>query len=214
MPDITLGIIAILAGLVLCFRGFWTLRLVISLWGAFAGFGLGAGLSAAINSESFLASALGWVVGIVLALIFAVLAYLYYWLAVVISLASIGFMLGATVMAALGVSWTWVTILIGVGVGALLALLAIVTDLPLLLLIVLSAMAGASAIVGGIMLLTGALDVADFTSYDVTARMRDDIWWYLLYLALMIAGVVSQSRATAVNRGVRQAWEQPSTPAA
>ncbi|MEZ5121190.1 MAG: hypothetical protein R2736_06405 [Solirubrobacterales bacterium] len=47
-------------------------------------------------------------------------------------------------MVALDVSWTWVVILVGVVLGALLAFAAIAADLPMVLLIVLSALGGAS----------------------------------------------------------------------
>ena len=67
MSDILLGIFALLAGLVFCFRGYMAMRVVIPIWGAFTGFMLGAGLVANLGNEGFLVSALGWVVGAVLA---------------------------------------------------------------------------------------------------------------------------------------------------
>ncbi len=82
MTDVVLGILAVLAGAVFCFRGLPAMRIVIAFWGAFAGFGLGAALVAAIGGDSYLSTALGWVVGILVAILFAVLAYLYYAVAV------------------------------------------------------------------------------------------------------------------------------------
>ena len=107
MDDILVGIIALIVGLVFCFTGYFAMRVVIPIWGGFAGFMLGAGLVDNFTDEGFLATALGWVVGIALALLFALLAYFYYEISVVIAMAAIGFTIGSTVMVALGVTWSW-----------------------------------------------------------------------------------------------------------
>ena len=87
----------------------------------------------------------------------------------------IGFSIATTALVALGVAWSWVIILVGVLFAALLAFIAIVGDLPMVILTVLSAMAGASTIIGGAMLLFGVVDLADFTSGATTQRL-DDAW--------------------------------------
>ncbi len=83
------------------------MRLIISLFGAFVGFLLGAGLVAGVTDSGFGQLALSWLVGIVGAVIFGVLAYFSYQIAVVIGLAGIGFTIGTTVMAAIGVGSRW-----------------------------------------------------------------------------------------------------------
>lgn len=206
MQDIAFGILAALAGAYLCFRGQVVLRLVISVWGAFAGFSLGAGLVSGLSDERFLGTALGWVLGFGLALVFAIFAYLYYAVGVVIAMASIGFALGATLIVALGVDWSWVIALVGIAVGALLALLAIRTNLPLILLILLSALGGASVTVTGLMLLFGVIDSANFHDEAFASRIHDDWWWYLLFLVLAITGALFQSRDSAGHRSMRDSW--------
>mgnify|MGYP006199470863 CR=1 FL=1 len=114
MGDVVLGILAVLIGLLFCFRGYLAMRLVIPVWGAFAGFMLGAGLVASFADEGFLASALGWLVGAGVAVLFALLAYLYYEVSVLLAMAAIGFAIGTSVMVALGVTWSWLIVLVGV----------------------------------------------------------------------------------------------------
>lgn len=206
MQDIVFGIVTILVGTYLCFRGQGVLRLVISVWGAFAGFGLGAGLVSSFSDERFLGTALGWVLGFVFALLFAVFAYLYYAVGVVIAMATIGFALGATLIVALGVDWSWVIVLVGIAAGALLAALAIGTNLPMLLLILLSALGGASVTVAGVMLLFGVVDSANFNDRTYASQIRDDWWWYLLFVGLAIAGTFFQSRDAATRRNMRDSW--------
>lgn len=207
MDDVIFGLLAIAAGALFCFRGYLAFRIIIPLWGAFVGFSTGAGVVAAVTDEGFLATGLSWVVGIAAAFAFAVLAYLFYEVAVVLLMGSIGFTLGASAMVALNVEWSWVVVLVGVAAGALLALAAIVADLPMVLLVVLSALGGASAITTGIMLLTGALDTADFDTDAVVARADHDWWWYAIYVVLAVVGLVAQLRA--IDRAaatMRESW--------
>jgi len=211
MADILLGVLAILAGALLCFRGQLVLRLIFPIWGAFAGFAFGAGLVAGFAEEHFLGSVLGWVLGIIFALVFAVLAYVYYAVGVVIVMASIGFALGSGLVVALGIDWNWVAVLVGVLVGALLGVGAIVVDAPMILLVLLSAAGGAVAMVTGFMLFTGALDSTTFTDGNFTSRVEDDWWWYAVFLVLAVAGVLSQARdVAALRRSMRQAWASTS----
>ena len=86
MADILLGLLAIVAGGAMLFAGQFVLRLVIPIWGFFAGFAFGAGIVAKSADEHFLGTVLGWVLGLVFAVLFAVLAYLYYYVAIVIAI--------------------------------------------------------------------------------------------------------------------------------
>ncbi|TVR22440.1 MAG: DUF4203 domain-containing protein [Nitriliruptor sp.] len=212
MEELIIGLLAVAVGLLLCFAGYAALRLVIAIWGAFAGFLLGAGLVATFTGEGFLGTLLGWGVGAALALAFGLIAYLYYAVSVVIGMAAIGFSLGSTAMLALGVSWTWLIVLAGVAVGVLLAFLAIAGDLPMLLLAILGAFAGASATIGGLLLLLGILDRGDLASPETTATLELGWWWSAAYLVLAVAGLVVQLRSVEARRGtLRDGWSGTAT---
>jgi len=205
MDDIIVGVIAILTGAVFCFRGYLAMRVVIPIWGAFAGFLLGAGLVS--GDSGFLGSVLGWVVGIALAIVFGLIAYLSYEVAVMLGMMAIGFVLGTTLIAAIGVTWSWVIVLAGVLLGVLLAIVAILGDLPMVLLTVLTALAGASAIVGGLMLLFDVYDTDDYSSAVTTEAAADDWWWIAIYAGLVIAGLLAQFSDVARRHDtLRAAW--------
>jgi hypothetical protein len=204
--DVVFGLLAIAAGALFCFRGHLAFRLVIPIWGAFVGFGVGAGLVASIGGDAFLQTAVAWIVGAAVAAVFALLAYTFYEVAVAVAMGSIGFSLGASLMMALDVSWTWLIVLAGVALGVLLAAAAIAADLPMILLSVLSALAGASAITTGAMLLTGTLDTRHFSDESVTTRAGDP-GWYVLYAVLAVAGIVVQARsARRLRESMRESW--------
>jgi hypothetical protein len=207
MADIILGLFAILAGAVILFAGQFVLRLVIPIWGFFAGFAAGAGLFAGLADERFLGTVFGWVSGFVCALLFAVLAYLFYAVAVVLAMAAFGFAIGSGLVVALGIDWNWVAVVVGLVVGAVLGLVAVLGNMPMLVLSLLGALAGAVCVVAGIMLVVGALESSDFTSSSFTDAISGNLGWSLLLLVLAIGGVVVQTRQRVMmRRSVREVW--------
>jgi hypothetical protein len=205
MDDIALGIIALLTGAVFCFRGYLAMRLVIPVWGAFAGFMLGAGIVS--GDAGFLGNALGWLVGLGVAIVFGAIAYLYYEVSVIIGMTAIGFVLGTSIMVAFGVTWSWLIVLGGVALALLLSFVAIVGNLPMLLLTVLTALAGASTIVTGMMLLVGTIDVEDFDIGETTTTLTDNWWWFVIYGGLVVGGVIAQiTDVDRRNDSLREAW--------
>ena len=206
MDDIVVGIVAALTGAVFCFRGYLAMRIIIPIWGAFAGFMLGAGIVA--GDSGFLATALGWIVGIAVAVVFGLLAYLYYEVAVMIGMMAIGFTLGASLMVALGVTWSWLIVLSGVALAVLLAFVALVGDLPMVLLTVLTAFAGSSLIIFGLMLMFGITEFGDFDSTQTTKTLDDSWWWYAIYIGLAIGGMIAQFADVNRRRDtLRGAWD-------
>src|SRR5207342_1089743 len=148
------------------------LRLVIPIWGFFAGFAFGAGIVAEFADERFLGTVLGWVLGLVFAVIFAVLAYLYYYVAIVIAMGAAGFAIGSGIIVAFGIDWNWVAVLVGLALGVVLGLVSAFTNVPMMVLIFIGSVAGAVAVTGGLMLLVGALNSADFSSGDRRSRRQ------------------------------------------
>ena len=207
MADIVLGLFAIIAGGVMLFAGQFVLRIVLPIWGFFAGFAFGAGLFAGLADERFLGTVLGWVTGLVFALIFAVFAYLYYAVAVVLAMAAFGFAIGSGLVVALGIDWNWVVVLVGVVVGAALGLVAVIGNLPMVALAVFSSLAGAVSVVAGLMLMVGSIDSADFTRGTFTDAVQDGWVWDLLLLVLAVVGIVVQTRQrVATRRTVSETW--------
>ena len=207
MADFFLGVLAILAGLVFCFSGYLWLRIVLPVWGAFVGFAFGAGLVAGLGGDRFLGEVLGWVVGLAFALLFAALAYAYFAFAVVIAMTSVGFVIGSGLVVALGVDWSWVGVVVGVLVGAIVCVASILVNLPEVVLTTVGAIGGAIAVVAGLMLVTGAMDSADFTREAFAERVDDDWWWYVVLVALALGGTISQLRdASAVRRNLAAGW--------
>jgi hypothetical protein len=207
MADILLGLLAIIAGVVMLFAGQFVLRFVLPIWGFFAGFAFGSGLFAALADERVLGTVLGWASGLVFALIFALLAYLYYAVAVIIAMAAFGFAIGAGLVVALGIDWNWVAILVGLAVGAILGVISVFANMPMIVLALVSSLAGAASVVGGFMLVFGSLNSADFTQAAIMDGLKGSWGWSLMLLVLAIVGFVAQTRSR-VNRRrtISEAW--------
>lgn len=206
------GLVALIAGVVFCFSGYRAFRTIIPIWGLFTGFAVGVGAVSAITGDAVLAKPIGWIVGLALGLVFGLLAYLYYEVAVILTMSSLGLLAGSAIMTALGVTWSWLIALVAVAVGLAFAVFTLATNLPRVILVVVSAIAGATAMVAGGMLLTGSLETADLTRAYVTERIEDDWWWYLAYAFLVVAGILSQASANA-REDLRSAWATNLTPA-
>lgn len=207
MADIVLGLFAIVAGGVMLFAGQFVLRIVLPIWGFFAGFAFGAGIFAQLADERFLGTVLGWVTGLFFALVFAVFAYLYYAVAVVLTMAAFGFAIGSGLVVALGIDWNWVAVLVGLAFGAILGLVSVLGNMPMIVLSVFSAIAGAVSVVAGLMLIVGSLESADFTSGSVTTAIQDSTGWYVLLLVLAVVGIIAQARErSAMTRTVQETW--------
>lgn len=207
MNDVALGFLAVLVGAIFCFRGYLTMRIIIPIWGAFTGFMLGSGLIANVTDDGILSTWVGWLVGILVGLLFGTIAYLYFEVSVVLAMSSVGFVLGTSLMVALDVTWTWLIVLVGVVAGVALAYFAIVGDLPMVVLIALTALAGGSTIVGGVMLMTGVFDVSDLDDVTVVQRIDDAPGWWALYVLLAVVGIVVQTRmARSLTATLREEW--------
>jgi hypothetical protein len=209
MADLVTGILLVLVGALFCFRGYLAMRIIIPIWGGLAGFFLGASIVAGAGNVGFLRTTVGWLVGLAIGVLFMALAYLYYEICVSIGMGAIGFVLGVSVMTAVGVTWNWLIVLIGLSVGILLAVAAIASDLPTTLLTVLTATSGASTIVTGVLLMVGKINSSDFTENTNPVKQGHHEWWgYAIWGGLVVTGIIAQVTATDRVRGtMREAWE-------
>lgn len=201
---LVVGILSILVGLVVCLRGYAALRVIISLLGAWVGFFVGAGVVSAVTGDGFLATAFTWIGAIVGAIVLALLAYAFYQAAVILGMGALGFSIATAIMLALGVDNSVVLWLVAGAAALLMIVLALATDLPAGILIVLTALSGANITVTGLLVLLRQIDVADLESGYAPDGVP--IWAGILTLAMAIVGIVVQSRGVARDKRMRAAW--------
>ena len=208
--SLLVGALAIAIGLAFAFWGFRVFLVLLPIWGFFAGFILGANGVQYFLGEGFLATGTSWVVGFVLGLLFAVLSYLYYWVAVILLGGALGYQLTIGLLQWIGFDAEglipFVLALIG---GAVFAVGFFLLQMPAVLVIVATAITGAIATLGGVVVLLGLVPVAALNGglLGVTSRYPVEVdgeimmeslelgWiWVVIGIALAFAGAIYQTR--------------------
>jgi hypothetical protein len=184
--------IALLFGLVVAFGGYRLFLVLLPIWGFFAGFFLGAQTISFLFSDGFLATITGWVVGFFVGLLFAVLSYLFYFIAVGIVSFSLGY--GATVgiLGWIGLDVGFIVWLIAVVAGIALAVVVYLFNLQKYAIILATAIGGTGVIIYTLLaLFNGALAVS-LLENPVRLAIENSFWWLLFFLVVAGLGIVVQ----------------------
>ena len=196
METFLIGLLALVVGAAFCLAGYRFLLFLLPIWGFFAGFSIGASAIVALFGGGFLSTTSSWLVGIVVGLICAVLSYLFYYAAVVVLGAAVGYLLGTGFMALLGFQPGFLTFIVGVVVAAILGAAVVLVNAPKLLLIVLSALGGAATLVAGLLLILGQIPLGALRYGMLGAVLRESWFWSLVWIAAACIGLVVQWEST------------------
>jgi hypothetical protein len=192
MGEIIIGIFAILIGGLFAFQGGNLMRILFPLAGFFAGFSAGAAMVSSITGDGFLSTVLGWMVGFFVALLFAALAYFFFAFAVVMAFAGLGFSLTAAVLSVFNIDWNWLVVILGTITGLVFGIVALVTSMPMMVLIVATSFFGASLVVYGLLLIFNVATFGDFSSGAVYAYIRSHAGVYILWVMAGISAALTQ----------------------
>ena len=88
-----------------------------------------------------------------------------------------------------------------------IALLAIFLDVPQVLVVVLTALGGAGALLAGFLLWIGHISVEDLNQGAVAGVIRDSWFWFVIYLVIAIAGIFVQVASSQEYRLERTAYQ-------
>lgn len=190
------ALLSIVIGASLVLVGYRFARILLPLMGFLLGLSIGGAVISDIGGTVFLGTALGIVVGIISGLVLAALAYFYYYLAVVIAAASLGYWAGSGLILLLGFSPGLLSVLAGLGVGALVGALSVISNVPKYVLITLTSFAGAITAVGGVMLLFGQIPLDAFSYTTASIAVSNSFIWTVIAFGLFGVGVISQIATT------------------
>lgn len=198
------GVVGILVGLLVCLRGYAALRVIITLLGAWVGLLLGAAVAAGVTGQAAFTSPATWVAAVLGALVLGALAFGLYRAAVIIGTGALGYVVATALAAALGVDGTLALRIIGLVAAVLLAVVALATDLPAVLLVVLTALAGANIAVTGLLLLLQAADLGDLEAGRVPDAVT--VQAGIGTVALAVVGAIVQLRGVRTEQRMRAGW--------
>ncbi len=189
VSEIVVGVLAVAVGLLACFAGHRAFRIVLPLLGFFVGFGLGAQVAASTLDQAYLESPLSWVIAIGVGLVVATIAYVWWYVSVVITIAALGNAIGFGAADGLRVEAAAV---VGLVVAVLFGVRAAVLRVPIAIVIVVTAFWGASAVIGGGLLLLGRIDAADLRNGTVDLVIEGTPLLLAVWLALAVIGMAVQ----------------------
>lgn len=186
-----MGIIALGFGLVVIFFGYRLFLLLLPVWGFVFGIALGAQTVQVVFGDAFLATVTSWVVGFIVGVIFAILAYLFYFLAVGIIAFSLGYGLAVSVLSWIGLDFGFLVWIIAVVVGVVVAVAVYALNLQKYAVIVATAAAGTGVIIYTLLALFGS-PVDILVANPVQTAIDDSVWWLLFFVIFAALGIVFQ----------------------
>jgi hypothetical protein len=159
IEGILIGLLAIGAGAAWAFYGLRFFAILLPIWAFFFGLVAGADVGQTLFGDGLFATITSWGIGLVFGIVLAAIAFFWYYAAVTLAVGILGYMLGAGLVAALGIDSGFLSFLAGIVLGAIFAAGAFLLAFPVVLVIVVSAASGAVAIVNGVLILFGVIKV-------------------------------------------------------
>lgn len=191
-----MGLIALLFGLAVVFSGYRLFLVLLPVWGFFVGFFLGAQTIQWLLSEALLATVTSWAVGFIVGAIFAVLSYLFYFIAVGIISFSLGYGATYVVLAWIGMNFGFLLWLIAVVVGIAVALAVYYFNIQKYAIIVATAVGGTGLIIYTLLAM-GGMGPVELMMDPVKTALDESFWWLLFFIIVAGLGIIGQIR---VNR--------------
>ncbi len=194
--DILIGLLAIVVGLLVCFAGYRFFFILLPIWGFFAGLWLGFTGIQTIFGAGFLAGVSGLVIGLVLGVVFAVLSYLFYIIGVAILGATIGYSLTTSILVGgLGMNPGFIVWLLALVVAIVFAVVVLYLNVQKYVVILITALGGASAIIAGVLLMFGQItqeQMSGMVGVFAPVSFSEGWLWWLIFVVLAIVGFVAQ----------------------
>ena len=195
---VAMSLLVLVLGAAFLFAGYRLFYVLLPIWSFVVGFWLGAQASALLLGQDFLSTTTGWIVGLALGLILAALSYLSFALGVVLLGASFGAWFGASMMLVLGFDAGFLLNAATVFTAIIFAALTVILDIKKHLIIGITALVGASAIITAYSLFTGTLTTDRFQlgGNVLGPVLNTSAFWLIGWLLLSLVGIAIQERTT------------------
>jgi hypothetical protein len=166
-----------------------------------------------IFGTGFLSTTVSWIVGIVVAVVFALLAYFVWYAGAIIMAGAVGASLFTGILHALFTNpWGGLLFIVALIGAIIFAVGALVLNLPIYIVIVNSALAGASLAIAGLLTIFGTIEVVGLANGAALAvvnetKLGSASWlWVLAWIVLAGAGIYYQLRSVDEIRLPEQRW--------
>ena len=135
----------------------------------------------------------------------AALSYFWYYFAVTFAVGALGYTLGVGLMDLLGIDSGLLGLVAGLVVGGAFAIITFVLGIPVVLIVLISAISGAAAMVNGVLIVLGRIKVEDLDSGLLSGLMTNSTIGVIAWVAIAVVAALYQLRGvgdavTAINR--------------
>ncbi len=188
-----------LSGIVAFFgtRLFW---IILPVWGFFFGLAVGAQGVQALFGDGFLSTAFSWIVAFFLGLLFALLSYLFWFVAVSLIGGYLGYGIVVGFFGLIGVDLGPLVWILGVAVGIVAAVLTMVLNVQKWVVVIGTSLLGAAGVVGTILVLFNQLTPQQLADHPVKVVTDAGFGYAVLVIAIAVIAVAFQTSTT-------RAWE-------
>jgi hypothetical protein len=194
IEGILVGLLAIGAGAAWAFFGLRFFAILLPIWAFFFGLTAGIDFASTIFADGIIGTTISWGVGLVFGIVLALISFFWYYAAVTILGGALGYALGVGLMDWLGIDASILGILVGLIVGAVFAFATFVLGVPAFLVIYLSAISGAAAVVNGVLVLFGVIKLSDLESGFFSGLLTNGVVGIIAWIALSVVAIVYQLR--------------------
>jgi hypothetical protein len=188
-----MGLIALLFGLAVVFYGYRMFIVLLPIWGFFFGFFLGAQtIQFLFDDPALLGTVTSWIVGFFTGAIFAILSYLFYFIAVGIVSFSLGYAATVGILEWIGMDAGFLIWLIAVVVGIAIALVVYYFNIQKYAIIVATALGGTGVITYILLALIYGIVPLKLFENPVQTALDESFWWLLFFIVIAGFGIVAQ----------------------
>jgi hypothetical protein len=212
MEQLLIGLVIGLLGLVICFFGLRFWFILLPIFGAIVGFFVGAGVMQELFGTGFLATGTSWIVGIVAAIAFAVLSYFVWYAGAIIAAGAVGASLFTGILhAIINEPWGIIHFAVAILGAVIFALGALLLALPVYIVVVSSALGGASLSITGLLVLLGTITIEELSTgvgYAMVDETNEGLsWlWFVAWIVLAMAGIFYQLRSVTDVQLPEEKW--------
>ena len=194
LTTILLGLILLAFGIAFCFYGFRTFVVLLPIIGFIAGFYTGAQAIQIAMDQGFLATTLSIVFGLLGGVIGAFASYVFFIIGVVLVAGFLGFAVAAAILSLFDLDPGCIAALFGLGTAGAAVWLTMRYKLVRYVLILMTAVLGANAIVLSVLLFLSRVSVEDIVSPvgTVAPILTESPLYIITFLALLVAGIYVQ----------------------
>ena len=198
LTTIIVSLILLAFGIAFCFYGFRAFLLLLPVMGFISGFYVGAQAIQIAMDQGFFATTLGIIFGLLGGIIGAFAAYMFLILGIVLAAAILGFAVAAGVLNLFNIDPGCIAALIGLGSAGAAVWLTWRNRLVRYVVILITAVLGANAIILSVLLFLNRIELADIVSPlgTVSPILNDSPLYIIVFVVLFGAGVYVQYLAS------------------